>query len=153
MLTAPKNRIIPHLLNGYWELRAESEFRNVTSAGVTNLTVGNYEWFGGTIRGQLFLFYDPVPGSWEANSAIANRISLIGTYQDYGDARSSLEARKYSAEIQYKLSGCSMGQESDPKCQTSDQSSSSISFEYDWGTDKDTLVFTKQYLAKLSYKY
>jgi hypothetical protein len=144
-------------LDGYWQILPEVEIRQVTSAGLTNLKLGDYEWFGGTARGNLFLFTNAPPGSWAADPAIANRISLIGTAQYFWDSRHSQEARNYSAEVQYKLSGCSQGQ-SDPNCQTgggnsASASSSSISFEYDYGTDKDTLVFTQKYLAKLNYKY
>jgi hypothetical protein len=139
-------------LNGYWELRAEGEFRDVTSAGVVKLKVGDYTWLGGTVRGHLFLFTDPVDGSWTWPSQIGNRISIIGTAQDYADAGHSTNAHNYSAEIQYKLSGCSTG-DSPAKCATSDSSSSSVSFEYDWGTNKDTLVFARQYLVKRNYKY
>jgi hypothetical protein len=156
--------------DGYWEIRPEAEFRNVTSAGVTNLKVGDYDWYGGTVRGHLFLFTNPYGGSpspypagfmgWP--SLLANRISLIGTAQYYtntiSSTKSPAEIRKYSAEIQYKLSGCTTG---DPSagCQGADkvqgpnEPSTALSFEYDWGTDKDTLVFTQQYLVKLDFKY
>ncbi len=33
------------------------------------------------------------------------------------------------------------------------QGSSSISFERDWGTDKDTMAKVNQYLIKFSYAY
>jgi len=144
--------LIDGYLNAYWELQAQSEFRDVTSPGLTNLTKGNYEWFGDTIRGHLFLFPDFAYSSQTWPSQIANRLSIIGTAQYYIDARSSTEIRAYSAEVQYKLTGCSEGDKSS-KCQAGSSDSSAISFEYDRGTDKDTLVFKKQYLAKFSYKY
>jgi hypothetical protein len=43
--------------------------------------------------------------------------------------------RYYTAALQYQLS-----------------SNTSVSFEYDTGTNKDTLVNTNQYLVKLNYK-
>jgi hypothetical protein len=155
-------QLIKGFLDGYWEARPEVEFRNVTSAGVTNLKVGDYDWYGGTLQGKLFLFTNAYDGSWVWPSLLANRISLIGTAQYYtntiNSTKSPTEIRKYSAEIQYKLSGCTTGDQA-AGCQGSDQAqgnnqpSSSISLEYDWGTDRDTLVFIKQYLAKLNFKY
>lgn len=159
-LNQSKGPLFDGYLNGYWQILPEAEIRQVTSAGLTNLKVGDYEWFGGTARGNLFLFTNAPAGSWAADPAIANRISLIGTAQYYWDPRRSQEVRDYSAEIQYKLSGCSLGQDTSD-CQTgggkssstSAASSSSVSFEYDYGVDKDTLVFTQKYIAKLNFKY
>jgi hypothetical protein len=163
--------IVDGLLNFYWELRPEAEFRQVTSAGVTNLTVGNYDWFGGTLRAHWFLFPDyiqPHPGLSDWPAEIANRFSIIATAQYFSNAisstssTSSTDVRKYSAAFQYKLT-CPKGNKgsdsegsdssSDSKCHNSDPASTSISFEYDWGVDKDTLVFAKQYLIKLNVAY
>jgi len=124
---------------------------NVTNPGLTNLAKGNHEWIGGEARPNLALF--------PLNSAIAwpqwlgGRFALIGTFEYYRDTVTSNEARYYSAVLQYKLGEC----KTDPKMSTdlpcSIQGSSAVSFEYDWGMNKDTLVATKQYLAKFSYAY
>jgi hypothetical protein len=157
--------IIDGFLNFYWELRPEAEFRQVTSAGVTNLNVGNYDWYGGTLRAHWFLFPDfiqPHPGLPDWPAEIANRFSIIATAQYFADALSSQDVRKYSAELQYKLT-CPKGGKnsssgegdngSDAKCSPLDPASASISFAYNWGVDKDTLVFAKQYLIKLNVAY
>jgi hypothetical protein len=154
--------VVDGFLNFYWELRPEAEFRQVTSAGVTNLNVGNYDWFGGTVRAHWFLFPTFIqshPGLPDWPVEIADRFSIIATAQYFADARSSQDVRKYSAELQYKLT-CSKGDKnsgsgggdnsSDSACSPTDPASASISFAYNWGTDKDTLVFAKEYLIKLS---
>jgi hypothetical protein len=135
----------------FWQFRGVLDVVNVANSGLTNLTPGGHEWIGAEARPNLALF--------PLNSAIAwpdwlgGRFSLIGTFEYYWDAETSNEARYYSTVLQYKLGEC----KKDPKGSTdlpcAIQGSSAISFEYDWGTNKDTLVNQKQYLAKFSYAY
>ena len=71
----------------------------------------------------------------------------------YYDTQTGASAPYYTAAIQYKLGECK--QTSDPKSpQTAAaaaictiRGSSAISFEYDYGTNKDMLVKTSQYLG------
>jgi hypothetical protein len=69
------------------------------------------------------------------------------------DATNGVEARYYSAVVQYKLDQCKKDSTKSADLPCKIQGASALSFEYDWGTDKDTLVTTKQYLLKLSYAY
>jgi hypothetical protein len=67
-------------------------------------------------------------------------------------------AANYSAALQYKLGECKKATDSSAAAAAAKtfctiQGSSSISIEYDSGTDKDTLVRVKQYLAKLNYAF
>jgi hypothetical protein len=140
------------LLGFFWNFRGEVEFTEVYERGLTNLARGAHEWVGGTTRAnfQLFPIY---PGSdWDW---IAGRITLIGTAENYYDARNATWANYYSAVLQYKLGECKKPDPLKPGelnlCKI--QGQSSISFEYDWGTEKDTNVYTKQYLIKLGFAY
>lgn len=98
----------------------------------------------------------PLPtGNRWVDEWLVNRFVLIGTAQYFWDAHSSAEARYYTVQLQYNLGACKFPKTSEPgvfsDCAIT--GNSAISFEYDWGTDKDTYVFTNQYLLKLSYKY
>jgi hypothetical protein len=135
-------------VNGFWVLRPEVDFLKVTDPGLTLLSRGTYDWLGVTARTYLFLFPSYTPGSSWAPPWLANRFSVFGTGQYYWDSNSRTEVRYYSTELQYNLSGCT----TDMTGSECPQGSSSLSFEYDWGIDRDTLVKAKKYLIKLTYK-
>lgn len=132
--------------NGFWIFRPEYDVFNVTNPGLTKLTTGTYEWLGETTRAYLFLFpsYNYKWPTW-----LADKFAVFATAQYYWDAHSKVDVRYYSAELQYNLSGCTAAQTSRSDCP---QGTAALSFEYDWGTDRDTLVQTQKYLMKLSYK-
>jgi len=69
--------------------------------------------------------------------------------ENYCDTQTRARADYYSATLQYKL-GSSIEDSSikDPNAPCAIQGASSVSFEYDWGTDKDTLVSARKYLIK-----
>jgi hypothetical protein len=124
-----------------WQLRAEAHSVNVANTGETNLREGNHEWVGATARGTLNLFptsnYIPWP-DW-----LLGRISLIGTAQMFYDAETTKDVHYYTAAAKYLLS--------DPSSNATP--ASSISFEWDQGINKTTMVYVNQYLLKLNYKY
>lgn len=140
----------------FWQFRGEADVRNVSNPGMTGLVKGNYEWLGETARINLALFPLNPPGSpW--STWLYKRFSLIGTQQYYWDANSGQEVRFYSVTLQYKLSPCKKDKPDptnpDPYPDCSIQGSSSLSFEYDHGTDKDTMIKANKYLVKLGYSY
>jgi hypothetical protein len=124
---------------------------NVSNPGLTQLIKGDHTWAGVTARPNLALF--PLNSTVAWPDWLGGRISLIATADLYRDLPNSTVARYYTAAIQYKLGQC----KKDPKGSTdlpcAIQGSSSISFEYDWGTNRDTLVKVEQYLAKLGFAY
>jgi len=140
-------------LANYWVFRPEVDIRQVTDPGQTNFVKGGYQWVGYTLRDYLYLF--PKSSDVQSDPWLVNRLSLIGTIQDFHDLNSSAEARMYSASLQYVLGECANPTATPapgiyPYCKLG---SSSISLEYAWGTDKDTLVAARQYLVKLNYSY
>jgi hypothetical protein len=96
------------------------------------------------VRAYLFPLPSFQTGFW--SPYLADRFVLIGTAQYFRDARSGQEARNYSAQAQYNLAGCKTG---DTGCR---QGTAAISFEYDHGTDVNTLVSANKYMVKLNYK-
>jgi hypothetical protein len=119
----------------FWQLRAEVDVKHVDDVGLTNLTEGRYAWIGGTARLHLFPF--PATSSF-APTFLLDRIHLTGTAKWYWDAYSGRTIRRYSAEAAYNLE---------------EDGSSSLSFEYAYGTEKETLERVNQYLLRLNYKY
>jgi hypothetical protein len=136
----------------YWMLRPEVDIIDVSQPGLTNLSVGRHIWAGETVRANLSLF--PLTPLRDWPPLIGGRFSLIGTAENYYDTQTRARANYYSATLQYKLGSCVKDAKSkDPSAPCTLQGASSISFEYDWGTDKDTLVFAKKYLIKLGFAY
>jgi len=158
MDAAPKNNN-PYV-NFFWQLRAEAEILNVDNPGLTNLAKGDHAWLGETVRANLGLFPETSAHPWP--DYIAGRLALIGTAQNFYDAVTSRTANYYTVQLQYKLGPCKQSTSPTPGNTTlgaanaaacAIQGSSAISFEYDWGTNKDTLVYANQYLVKFSYAY
>lgn len=138
----------------FWQFRGEAEFTQVSNPGLTQFVKGEHSLIGEEARPHLELF-PLVPGTdWDDwfNAFVAGRISLIGAQQFYWDAATAKTAPYYSAMVQYKLGECKVDLKN-PGSACSIKGSSSISFEYDWGRDKDTFVKTNQMLVKLSYSY
>jgi hypothetical protein len=133
------------LVDGFVELRGEATYLNVSDPGATLLHPGPYEWFGGAARSYVFFFPKQGAGIFSNNPYLADKLSFVGTYQYYHDANSNAEAKMFSAALQYKIGGC------DPvKCQ---YGSPSVAFQYDVGTDKDTLQYMKKFQLKLNYAW
>jgi hypothetical protein len=114
------------------QIRGELDVRKVSTPGLTNLAKSDYEWAGGTARLNLFFF----PYSTTVPEFLRNRFSFFATVSAFHDVNSGQNILEYTAALAYKI--------------TTD-GSSSISLEYDRGTDKDTLNFLNQYLLKLTY--
>jgi hypothetical protein len=137
----------------FWQLRAEAEILNVQNPGLTKLAKGDHDWLGETVRANLGLFPENDVIPWP--DFIAGRLSVIGTAQNFYDTQSKKTANYYTAQLQYKLGPC----KNQPATSTANvnacaiQGSSAVSLEYDEGTNKETFVFTKQYLVKFSYAY
>jgi len=121
-------------LGWFLQLRGETDIRQVSNPGLTSLTKSEYAWTGGTARLNLFFF----PLATNIPEFLRNRFSFIATVGVFHDAYSGQNIQKYTAALAYKI--------------TTD-GSSSISLEYDKGTDKDTLTVLNQYLVKLTYAY
>jgi hypothetical protein len=148
----------------FWNFRPEADFREVANPGFTSQVKGTYSWFGYSARGTVDFLPLPTGNLW-VDQWLVNRFVLIGTAQYYWDANSPSgnptnaspprEVRYYTAQLQYNLGSCSFPKTVEigvyPDCVIAGDSS--ISFEYDVGTNKDTLVHAKQYLVKLSFKH
>jgi hypothetical protein len=108
------------------------------------------------VRSYVFFFPKAGPLTQVDNPYLVDRISFVGTYQNYWDANSHATAGMFSAALQYKLTGCnssvkpSQTGEVPVVCQ---YGSPSVSAQYDWGTDRDTLQHTKKIQVKLNYAY
>ena len=150
----------------FWQLRAQAQWSNVSNVGYTNLTTGNHEVVGDILRLNIALLpgsTNEIFGQW-MSEWVVGRFSLIGTMENFRDFAGAKSYEYYSANLSYKLGACvvppSSGDSgsaatpavtSSPQCAVS--GSSSLSFEYDWGTDINTLVTVNQYVLKLSYAY
>jgi hypothetical protein len=138
-----------------WQFKGETELTQVSNPGYTLYTSGQHALFGEQVRANLALF--PLnsgfsPGPWY-DAWVAGRISLIGTQQYYWDVASKQAAPYYSFILQYKLGQCVNDSKTPVGSACAIAGSSALSFEYDTGRDKDTLVKTKQFLVKLSFAY
>jgi hypothetical protein len=142
------NGPLNNFINGFWEVRPETTFLEVSNPGLTNLTRGSYTWSGGIARVYLYPFPTYSPNFWSPDLAkyLADRFTFIATAEYFWDAYSHTDVRYYSAQLQYALLGCP---KKDAPC---DQPTASISFEYDHGADPDTLLVSSKYLGKLNYK-
>jgi hypothetical protein len=121
-------------LGWFLQLRGEADAVDVSAVGVTNLKKTDYEWFGGTARLNMYF----LPADLSVPDWIRNRFALYASASYFADARSGMNVHMYTANLSYKISS---------------DGASSISFEYDQGTDKDTLVAAKKYLVSLGYAY
>jgi hypothetical protein len=121
-------------LGWFVQLRGETDIRQVDAIGVTNLTKTSYAWIGGTARLNMYLF----PLATDVPEIVRNRFSLIASANYFTDLQSGMSVHMYSVTFAYKITP---------------DGSSSIGFEYDYGTDKETLVKSNQYLITLSYAY
>jgi hypothetical protein len=121
-------------LGWFLQVRGETDLRQVDVIGVTNLTNTDYVWIGGTARLNMFFF----PYATNVPDMIRNRFSFIASASYFNDMRSGIDVRMYSTTLAYKIVP---------------DGSASIALEYDYGTDKLTLVKTNQYLATLTYAY
>ena len=116
-------------LDFFWTAKAEVDYLHVTTPGLTDLKPNtDYAWLGGMVRLTAF----PLPDLFNY------RLSLIGTYKQYWDARSQQEINLASAAVAYNIT---------------EDGSTSVSFEYQRGTEKATMKFLDQYLATLNYKF
>jgi hypothetical protein len=141
-----------------WQFKAEAELTDVSNPGLTNLIKGNHTWIGETTSATLGIL--PLNAQNEKSwGDIAGRISVNASAEYYYDTQTGANAPYYTASINYKLGPCKQtsGQQSREIAAATAactiQGSSAISFEYDWGTNKDTLVKTNQYLVKFNYAY
>jgi len=139
------------LFSFFWQFRGEADFVTVQNHGLTNLVNSRYNWVGETTRVNVGLF--PVVANNQWPEWLGGRISVIATAQYFYDTNSGTDAKYYSATVSYKLGQCKKDNTKSADLPCTIQGSSALSFEYDWGTNKDTLVATKQYLLKLSYAY
>ena len=142
--------LVPYLLF-FWQLRPELDLTEVYDPGLTNLVKGSHAWLGTNVRANLALF--PLNPHIDWPELIGGRFSFIGTAQNFYDSKTRTTANYYSAVVQYKLGACKRGNDPKDVNPCAIQGSSSISFEYDWGTNRDTLVNTNQYLVKLGFAY
>jgi hypothetical protein len=148
-------------LDGFLEVRAEATYLNVGQVGQPLLRQGSSEWLGGAVRS--YVFFLPEVGHVLSKADypyLVDRISFVGTYQNYWDANSHGTAGMFSAALNYKLTGCDSSVSPNQPgpvpgavpvvCQ---YGSPSVSAQYDWGTDRDTLQHIKKIQVKLNYAY
>lgn len=121
-------------LGWFLQVRGETDWRDVSAVGVTNLTKTDYAWFGASAQLNMFFF----PSATNVPDYIQNRFAFYATAKYFDDANSGKQARQYTLKLAYKIPP---------------DGSSSIAAEYDDGTDKDTLVRERQYLLSLTYAY
>ena len=145
------------LVDGFIELRAETTYLDVTQPGQTNLHQGSYEWLGGAARTYVFFFPSEGGANLPPNIApyVVDRLSFVGTFQDYWDANSKATAYLFSAALNYKLVCDSTGKmtSSNGSKVNCTGGSPSLSVEYDQGTDRDTLQYEKKILVKMNYAF
>jgi len=122
------------VIDWYWQLRLEADLRNVKDPGLTSLARGDYAWLGGTLRWYAFLF----PGAQFVPPELRDRVKFVGTFYYFRDVNSSKIVSRTTAELVYNIAP---------------DGSTSVSLQYDKGTDKDTLTDIHQYVVKLNYKY
>lgn len=156
------------LFSFFWQFSPEVDYVHVSEAGLTNLSPGDHVWLGDTIRVHFGLLplNQPIALSSFVENYVAGRLSVIGTAENFYDNVTRVSADYYSGTLQYKLGPCKKS--ANAQAVTSGEStaaslmatgdctvsgSSSISFEYDTGLDKDSLVKTRQYLVKFGYAY
>jgi hypothetical protein len=121
-------------LGWFVQLRGEANEIQVSKVGVTNLSSTSYSWVGGTAALNVYF----LPADLNVPDFIRNRFAFYATANYFTDTRSGMNIRYYTAKLSYKISS---------------DGSSSVSVEYDNGTQKDTLVATRQWLASLTYAY
>jgi hypothetical protein len=132
LLGGADHAILNDFMFFYWRLIAETDVKHVENAGLSNLASHHdYAWVGGTLQAKMFLF----PNSPDQN--LASRIYLSESYQFFDNAASSQRIAQFVSEIGYNLNP---------------DGSSSISLQYTNGTDKATLVNSRQYKAQFNYK-
>ena len=124
----------------YWQLRAEFDEKYVNAVGYTGLTKGNYEWFGGTVQTHFDFFPNTHKGNpfyVSSDPWLEDRLYINLTLKSFWNAANDRSATWGEAELGYNLTP---------------DGKSSISFKYDRGTDKDTLVNSKKYLVSINFK-
>jgi hypothetical protein len=117
------------LIDFFYQLKAEAVGLRVNDAGLTDLTSDtDYFWLGGTARLNVFILPE----------LLHDRLTWIGTYKGYFDERANRSIRLYTAELAYNIT---------------EDGLTSISVEYQNGTERDTLEKLNQYLVTLNVKY
>jgi hypothetical protein len=159
--------VVRHILNDgiinpyvyfYTGFRPEADFSNVSNPGLTLQTKGEHAWLGETLRPNLTLF--PLVDAPTSDNDdwfttwVRGRLSVIGTQKYFWDAATKQAAQYYQAIVQYKLGACKV----DPKAPAGSSpcaisGSSAISFEYDSGTDINTLIKQNMWKVSLSFSY
>lgn len=132
LLGGADHAILNDFMFFYWRLIAEADIKHVDIAGETNfLSHHDYDWLGATLQAKISLF----PNS--PNQNLAGRIYLSESFAFFENAASPQRIEQFISEIGYNLST---------------DGSSSISLQYTNGTDKATLVNSRQYKAQFNYK-
>jgi hypothetical protein len=122
-------------------------------------------WYEDLIAGRISLI-GTISDFRDSTTQLNSSIHTVGYY-----TTNHVNADYYTATLKYALGEC---KRTNPGGQTSPagfvpavavaklvaaknactiQGSSAISLEYDWGTDKSTLVYVKRWIATLSYAY
>jgi hypothetical protein len=158
--------VVRHILNDgiinsyayfYTGFRPEADFSNVSNPGLTLQTKGEHAWLGETLRPNLTLFPlidAPTSDNDWFTTWVRGRLALIGTQKYFWDAATKQPAQFYQAIVQYKLGACTVdptGVKGGGPCAIS--GSSAISFEYDWGTDINTLIKQNMWKVALNFSY
>jgi len=127
-------------LDWYWQVRGETDVKNVSDPGATGLTKGTYYWLGGTARVYFNLFpgRGTIEPTWEPPVPfLVDRLFASAGINWHWNAKDSTSVHMWEAEVGYNLT-------TDGK--------SSISLKYNDGMEKDTFKATRRYLISLNYK-
>jgi hypothetical protein len=119
------------LFDFFYQLKAEADGLRVNNPGLTNLTADtDYLWIGGTATLRVYL----LPG------LLGDRLLSVTSYAYYDDVSSNQDSNQtihmFTTNLGYNFTD-----------------NTSISFEYQNGTDRDTLEKLDQYLVTLNVKY
>lgn len=123
----------------FWQARAEYDGKHVSTPGLSGLSQNNYSWLGGTLQAHV-TFFPSYGGAiiGRESTSISDRFYLNAMFNFYRDANHGKTINMYELEFGYNLS---------------DDGKSSVSFKYDKGTVKDTVLDTNKYVIGFNYKY
>ena len=123
-------RQFSRLFNFFYQIEAEANGLRVNDPGLTGLTADtDYLWLGGTARLHVFL----LPG------LLGDRLLWVTSYSYFDNTNDSKQnVDMFTTNLGYNFTK---------------EGKTSISFEYQNGTERDTLEKLNQYLVTLNVKY
>jgi hypothetical protein len=121
-------RRLSDVVDFFWQLQLQADALTVETAGNTALEEGTeYAWLGGLVKANMFLLPE----------ALENRLYAVGEFKQFWDATSDIDVTHYSAEVGFNLD---------------EEGSTSLSVEYSYGKEKETLEKNDKLVVNLNYK-